>query len=96
MAAKVVPEPSVMDSPSVWFTLPDRVINPPPNQSPCFSFSVAPTLLMKDVLELVAQRQQAAPRSAFVMPSHALATSRTQTRFPRTAWRDDGVRDSLG
>lgn len=82
LAAKVVPDPTVMDSSSVLFILPDRVINSPSNQFPCFSFSDAPTLLMSGLLKRVAKKQNAAPHSAFVMPSHALAISQTQNRVP--------------
>lgn len=82
----MVPEPTVMDNASALFTLPGRVINSSPNQFPCFSFSEAPTLLMNDSLKLAAEMQHPAPRSAFLMPSHALTISQTQNRVP-----EDGV-----
>lgn len=77
MTAKVMPDPTVMDSSSVLFTLPDRVINSPSNQFQCFSFLDVPTLLINDSLKLAAKTQRTAPRSAFVMPSHALTVSQT-------------------
>lgn len=43
---------------------------------------MAPTLLMNDAPKLAAEMQYLAPRSAFVMPSHALAISQTQNRVP--------------
>lgn len=43
---------------------------------------MAATLLMNDVPKLAAEMQYLAPRSAFVMPSHALAISQTQNRVP--------------
>ena len=86
LAAEVAPEPTVMDSSCVLFTLPGRVINSPSNQVRCFSLSDAPALLMNDSRKLAAQTEQAAPRSAFVMQSHALTISQTQNRVPRV-WR---------
>lgn len=88
----------MMDSFSALFTLLGRVINSPSNQLPCFLFSDAPTLLMNDSLKSAAKRQHPAPRSAFVMPRHALAISPTQNRVPvrRMVRIDDGVCDSLG
>lgn len=48
LAAKVLPDPTVMDSSSVLFALPVRVINFPSNQLLCFSASDALALLMND------------------------------------------------
>lgn len=96
LAAKVVPDPTVMDSASVLFTLPGRVINSPSNQVQCFSLSAAPVLLMNDSPKLVAKTQHAAPCSAFVMQSHALAIFQHKIEFPRLAWIDDGVYNSRG
>lgn len=92
----MVPDPTVMDSSSVLFTLLGRVINSPSNQVRCFSLSDAPTLLMNDSLKLVAKNSTLHPALLLlckVMPS---LSPKHNTEFPRMAWIDDGVYNSLG
>lgn len=86
LASKAVPAPTVMDSSSILFTLPGRVINSPSNQVHCFSLSDAPTLLMNDSLKLAAEVRSrlhsALPLLCKVMPSH-LPNTKSSSRV----WR---------